>query len=58
MRRAEGSVRLSAADGVALSGMTKMLAFMRETLSGEVAGSLREVSGTKDWRGEMSLSKS
>jgi hypothetical protein len=39
--------RLSAADVVALSGMTKMLAFMRETLSGEVESTIREVSGTK-----------
>jgi hypothetical protein len=39
--------RLSAADVVALSGMTKMLAFMRETLSGEVEARLREVSRTK-----------
>ncbi len=39
--------RLSAADVVALSGMTRMLAFMRETLSGEVEAKLREVSGTR-----------
>jgi hypothetical protein len=39
--------RLSAADVVALSGMTKMLAFMRETLSGEVEARIREVSGSK-----------
>jgi len=38
--------RLSAADVVALSGMTRMLAFMRETLSGEVEARLRAVSGT------------
>ena len=38
--------RLSAADVVALTGMTRMLAFMRETLSGEVEARLREVSGT------------
>ncbi len=36
--------RLSAADVVALTGMTRMLAFMRETLSGEVEARLREVS--------------
>lgn len=39
--------RLGAADVVALSGMTRMLAFMRETLSGEVETRLREVSGTR-----------
>ena len=39
--------RLSAADVVAHSGMSKMLAFMRETLSGEVEARLREVSGAR-----------
>jgi hypothetical protein len=39
--------RLSAADVVALTGMSRMLAYMRETLSGEVEAKLSEVSGTK-----------
>lgn len=47
--------RLSAADVVALSGMSRMLAFMRETLSGEVDARLREVSGTKVQGGSSPL---
>ncbi|MDP8971920.1 MAG: hypothetical protein M3N45_01800 [Actinomycetota bacterium] len=47
--------RLSAADVVALSGMTKMLAFMRETLSGEVEARLREVSGARLQGGSSTL---
>lgn len=49
--------RLSAADVVALSGMTKMLAFMRETLSGEFEARLREVSGGKVPRGNAALNQ-
>jgi hypothetical protein len=49
--------RLSAADVVALSGMTRMLAFMHETLSGEVETRLRDVSGTKLARRNETLKK-
>ena len=47
--------RLSAADVVVLSGMTRMLAFMRETLSGEVEARISEVSGGKVSRRNSSL---
>ena len=47
--------RLSAADVVALTGMTRVLAFMRETLSGEVEARLREVAGTKLQGGSSAL---
>ena len=49
--------RLSAADVVALSGMTRMLAFMRETLSGEFAARLREVSRGRVSRGNLALNQ-
>ena len=47
--------RLSAADVVVLSGMIKMLAFMRETLSGEFEARLREFSRAKVSSGTYSL---
>ncbi len=47
--------RLSATDIVILSGITRMLAFMRETLSGEFEARLREFSGTKVASGPMAL---
>jgi hypothetical protein len=47
--------RLSAADVVALTGMPRMLAFMREILSGEVEARIGEVSKRKVSRANSAL---
>jgi hypothetical protein len=49
--------RLSAADVVALSGMSRMLAFMRETLSGEVETRMRKVSRGRVLKGNLALNQ-